>query len=818
MNRPKYQQNLRLAVIVLASAFILFAEPAFANKAGNSRKSGGSSEAKQQASRPAPAPRAPQQSNAGANRNSSPSSSRPSQPSPRSISSSSVSRSAPSRTPSVAVPNRSTPSRSSTIVRPSPSTNNRSSILGNIDSSMPSRPSSSTTQSRSTYSNQQINSRIDSIFGTQRTRPPTVIQQPAASSNNRISSDISSRIGNPIGIQPPSTSTFRNRTDQDSTNRVDTRSRNIFGTERIPSPTESQQPAASSNNRVSSTRSRSIGNIIGTPLFSPTRTSKQSDASSINRNRSIIDSVIGKNRTPPSNVDQQPAASSNNRQSSRDRTNSSIGSVIGPERTPPPNRAQQPAAGQNNRTISGNNRDSIFNTIGKQPQITSRPRKQTTMTPDNRGNSRGSDVIRKNISPDTTRREISGTRETITGPGTTNRTNGRANRKAIPDQQSTVIDNTIINTGEPITSPRVHRFEPTSPSHLIFRDRPYSGYDSYHYENTYVDTYSRIRRRLIWPRFRFMLCYNRGPWNSYRYFYPYYHRKYLFVSLDGCWPFGYRYIRYYWYGYHPYYWYGYYPIAREVDGDTYNYYTYNYYYDDNQSYGASNYDTAAEQPVEEPAQTTLADSYFDEAVKAFEVGNYDIAVENFASAMALAPDDVVLPFAYCQALLAAKQYSKAAEVLRTALLTIKPEKEGVFYPRGLYPNEETLLAQLDNLAKEADAYSFDADLQLLLGYQLLGIGDLDKAVMPLTNASQDLKNADAAAVLLKLLEKIKTTDSEIQNKESEEPQISDAGTAQVPMHSQIINDKRQTKIKETILFATLCVLAGSTGIGHYLKA
>jgi len=71
--------------------------------------------------------------------------------------------------------------------------------------------------------------------------------------------------------------------------------------------------------------------------------------------------------------------------------------------------------------------------------------------------------------------------------------------------------------------------------------------------------------------------YDCGPWFGFRYVYPYYHRKYIFISLGGYWPFDYCYARYYWYGCHPYYWYGYYPVAQEVQGDTYNYYTYNYY-------------------------------------------------------------------------------------------------------------------------------------------------------------------------------------------------------------------------------------------------
>jgi tetratricopeptide (TPR) repeat protein len=279
---------------------------------------------------------------------------------------------------------------------------------------------------------------------------------------------------------------------------------------------------------------------------------------------------------------------------------------------------------------------------------------------------------------------------------------------------------------------------------------------------------------------------------SFRYFYPYHHRKYIFVSLGGYWPIRYRHIRYYWYGCHPYFWYGYYPIAREVSSDTHNYYTYNYYGVDDTVVsetgqttdytGLVDHDTfadirekLAQQALEQPDEATLADTFFEDAVKAFEVCDYDKAVEMFANASKLAPDDMILPFAHSQALFAKEQYSQAAGVLRAALRKESPEpkkdspeKEGpplgedqeVFYPRGLYPDDDVLFEQIDRLAEKAELYSFDADLQLLLGYQLLGIGEIDEALEPLLQASKDMENADAAATLLKLLEKIKAENSE----------------------------------------------------------
>jgi hypothetical protein len=428
-----------------------------------------------------------------------------------------------------------------------------------------------------------------------------------------------------------------------------------------------------------------------------------------------------------------------------------------------------------------------------------------------------------------------------------NRRPGKINQD-FPTTRNTKIINQVNDR-------RVHRYEPTRPSRLVYRDQPYTyTRDSYRHDYSYVDYYDRVRYRSIQPTYRFVIRYNRGPSFTYRYFYPYYHRKYVFISLGGYWPTGYRYIRYYWYGSHPYYWCGYYPIAREVRGTTYNYYTYNYYGDNTGGYASSDiadsqyYENLIQQPVAEPQEPTLADTYFEEAVTAFEENNYSVAIEKFAMAMELAPDDMILPFAYSQSLFAAERYSEAAQVLRTALQDIDPDKQGVFFPRGLYPDEDILLTQIDQLAEATELYSFDSDLQLLLGYQLLGIGEYDEAFSPLLNASLDMENAQPANVLLRLLEKIKTTETETEtdsetiepdNVENIESKISEplnigiqnAVTQITPIvsakvedddknllpNAEEIPDKAYSKTKGGILFASLFVLAGSTGIGHYLK-
>jgi hypothetical protein len=76
------------------------------------------------------------------------------------------------------------------------------------------------------------------------------------------------------------------------------------------------------------------------------------------------------------------------------------------------------------------------------------------------------------------------------------------------------------------------------------------------------------------------------------------------------------------------------------------------------------------------------------------------------------------------------------------------------------PRQPRLSGQIDLLSEVAELYTSDADLQLLLGYQLLGIGEIDEALEPLQQASLDLNNKDAAEILLDLLERIRTEDAE----------------------------------------------------------
>ena len=276
----------------------------------------------------------------------------------------------------------------------------------------------------------------------------------------------------------------------------------------------------------------------------------------------------------------------------------------------------------------------------------------------------------------------------------------------------------------------------------------------YHYHRDHYPS-SRIFYWVSWPNCCRPICYPWGPHYTFGSFWPYYHRRFVFVSLGGYWP-CYTYRRYYWYGCHPNKWYGHYPPGYVIAGDTYNYY---YYNDAPQGEVLDEAHREFEQaPRAEPSQESQTDRLFEQAVKAFEAADYAAAAAKFRDARDREPGDIVLPFAYVQALFAGGEYKASAAALREGLAKASPEEEGVFFPRGLYPQESILQQHIEQLSRAAQPDPSDSDLKLLLGYQLLGMGKLDEAGGHLHSASTDEKNSQSATVLLGLLEKLKNSD------------------------------------------------------------
>jgi tetratricopeptide (TPR) repeat protein len=321
-----------------------------------------------------------------------------------------------------------------------------------------------------------------------------------------------------------------------------------------------------------------------------------------------------------------------------------------------------------------------------------------------------------------------------------------------------------IPTSRPSSSTDGSRFSRTT-GHYVY---PSTRRSYYHYYHDYYPSH-RIFYWISWPDCCRPICYDWGPSFTFGYFWPYYHRRFVFVSLGGYWP-CYSYRRYYWYGWHPYCWYGYYPPEYVTAGDTYNYYYYNTAPQGEELNKA--HKKLEEGAPAKPAEETQADRDFEAGVKAFDAGDYAAATAKFHDAMQLAPEDIVVPFAHVQALFASGQYQKAADALREALLKSSPQQEGVFYPRGLYSDENVLNKQIEQLSEVVEKDPVNARMRLLLGYQLLGTGNLDEAAGHLENARLNSHTNQAAALLIDVLEKNRKSRDSKTNSIQEPPEKS----------------------------------------------
>jgi len=368
----------------------------------------------------------------------------------------------------------------------------------------------------------------------------------------------------------------------------------------------------------------------------------------------------------------------------------------------------------------------------------------------------------------------------IDSPGTSQlemSTSGIRNSSGRPSRRS---DSPISKPGPTTDSGRISR---TTGDY----EYPSTRRSYYHYHHDYYPSH-RIFYWISWPDCCHPICYDWGPPFTFSYFWPYYHRRFVFISLGGYWP-CYTYRRYYWYGWHPYCWHGYYPPEYVIAGNTYNYYYYNTG-PRNEELNEANKKLEEKAPVK-PADENQADRDFEAGVKAFDAGDYATATAKFHDAMQLSPEDIVMPFAHVQALFASGQYQNAADALREALLKSSPEQEGVFYPRGLYSDESVLTGQIEQLSEAVEKDHFNAKMRLLLGYQLLGIGKLDEAAGHLENARLNSETNKAATLLIDVLEKNREGRNSKANPIQEQPEKPATPTPTEPKDETAAKTMRQ---------------------------
>jgi thioredoxin-like negative regulator of GroEL len=161
--------------------------------------------------------------------------------------------------------------------------------------------------------------------------------------------------------------------------------------------------------------------------------------------------------------------------------------------------------------------------------------------------------------------------------------------------------------------------------------------------------------------------------------------------------------------------------------------------------------------TEDAGEYVEADPRLEDIADAFAARDYENAARQANQALTDEPENAVLPFVYSQALFADGKYSQAADVLREAVRNLDAEKQELFYPLGFYPDEDILNDQITGLREAAAAQPSNADLQLLLGYQLLGVARYDDALDALHEAQADYVNKEAAAVMIEILERARST-------------------------------------------------------------
>jgi Tfp pilus assembly protein PilF len=246
---------------------------------------------------------------------------------------------------------------------------------------------------------------------------------------------------------------------------------------------------------------------------------------------------------------------------------------------------------------------------------------------------------------------------------------------------------------------------------------------------------------------------------------------FVVFGFGGFWPWPW----WWWDGWSPWYSYPWWPYYGYPGYGSINYY--NYYDDSALQPGSTDYGmqvpdynalSAVGQKMKAQPETQ-SDKLFDDGVQAFGRQDYPTAIEKFRTAVRLEPDDTVIPFAYAQALFANNDYEQAAAVITTTLAEMSPQKAEVFYPRGMYKDENILNAQIENLRRAVLMDPQNSQLQLLYGYQLLGVGKTDEAVVPLNTANRDAKTAPSAAALLDLLKRTEQQSAAPAEQPSTEP-------------------------------------------------
>ncbi|MFH1614442.1 MAG: hypothetical protein ABIG61_05085 [Planctomycetota bacterium] len=141
-------------------------------------------------------------------------------------------------------------------------------------------------------------------------------------------------------------------------------------------------------------------------------------------------------------------------------------------------------------------------------------------------------------------------------------------------------------------------------------------------------------------------------------------------------------------------------------------------------------------------------NYLSEVGRLFDSGDFAEAVRKTRRATMFRPASTVLTFAYSQSLFAAGEYELSAVILWRVVNEASEKGLPVVFGHELYRDKSVLVKQINELAEKVDDNPKDTNLQLLLGYQLLGIGQVEQGRMVLKKVADSYVNGRAASALL----------------------------------------------------------------------
>lgn len=289
----------------------------------------------------------------------------------------------------------------------------------------------------------------------------------------------------------------------------------------------------------------------------------------------------------------------------------------------------------------------------------------------------------------------------------------------------------------------------------VYRPTPFNSIRYKTYSHTFGTAGPRYYRyhRPRHARHSSFFFYVGLPYYGYYYSpYPYYYSAwpYYYYSIPH-YRYYYRYPRYYFYEYHRYN----YQLPAYQPPPT------NGRRDSRDEKPQEGEEAPPRVPTEESPdeiESVRPDANLMNIADTFAAGEYQEAAAQAKAALIDEPENRVLPFVYAQALFADGKYSQAADVLREAVRNLDAERQELFYPLGFYRDEDVLNGQVDKLREAAAAEPSNPDLELLLGYQLLGLGRYEDALNALEKAQADYVNREAASTMIDILEEARSTD------------------------------------------------------------